>query len=353
MGMSFDRRAVLKSVGVGTFGLAAPFAVTSAMAQARSIVVRDLGIGTSFMDAYGRAFTEATGIGVQPVTGANDPIGQIKQMVETRSYTWDMSIVARQVANQLAADGPGYLEPLRIEDAPGYRALPEAFPSPFYAGNDVVATVLGYRTDTVRTAPRSWTDFLDVAKIPGRRAMRRNPVDSIEQALLADGVAPDRLYPCDFDRAFRKLGAVRRNISVWWTSGAQSTQLLQSGEVDLCPTWNGRVQAAIRAGAPVAIMWEQSLWQTEGWVILKGGPKADLCREFIKFALDPARQAIFAQATGYGPTIAAALDRLDPAVARTLPTHADNRASAINVDVDFWTANRDAATERFNRWVVG
>lgn len=341
-----SRRTVL----VGSSAtLAAPAIVR---AQARKIVVRDLGIGTSFMDAYGRAFTQAAGIEVQPITGANDPIGQIKQMVDAKTYVWDMSIVSRQVANQLARDGAGYLEPLRIDDAAGYKALPEMFRSPVYAGNDVVATVLGYRTDAVRTPPRSWADFFNTAGIRGRRAMRRNPVDSVEQALLADGVAPDKLYPLDFDRAFRSLDKIKKDIAVWWTSGAQSTQLLQSGEVDLCPSWNGRVQGAINAGAPVAIMWDQALWQTEGWVILKGGPNADLCREFIKFVLDPVRQAIFARATGYGPTLEAAIQHVDAAVAKTLPTHPDNRKGAILVDVDNWSVSRDQATERFNRWIT-
>lgn len=345
-----SRRSLLAGGAAGAIGLAMPNIVR---AQARRIVVRDLGIGTSFMDAYGRAFTQATGIEVQPITGANDPIALIKQMVDTKTYTWDMSIVSRQVANQLAADGAGYLEPLRIEDSAGWKALPDLFRAPFYAGNDVVATVLGYRTDTVKTAPKGWADFFDTAKLPGRRAMRRSPVDTVEQALLGDGVAGDKLFPLDFDRAFKKLDAVKKDIGVWWTSGAQSTQLLQSGEVDMCPTWNGRAQAAINSGAPVAIMWDQALWQSEGWVILKGGPNADLCREFIKFALAPERQAIFAKATGYGPTIPAAIEQLEPAVARTMPTFPANRASAILVDVDFWTRSRDAATERFNRWVVG
>lgn len=322
-------------------------------AQTRKIVVRDLGIGTSFMDAYGKAFTQATGIEVQPVTGANDPIALIKQMVDSKTYTWDMSIVSRQVANQLSADGAGYLEPLKIDDAPGWKALPEMFRSPVYAGNDVVATVLGYRTDTVKTPPKSWADFFDTAKIPGRRAMRRSPVDSMEQALLGDGVAGDKLFPLDFDRAYKRLDAMKKNVAVWWTSGAQSTQLLQSGEVDLCPTWNGRAQAAVNSGAPVAIMWDQALWQSEGWAILKGTPNADLCREFIKFALAPERQAIFAKATGYGPTLPAAINSIDPAVAKTLPTFPANRASAVLVDVDFWTKNRDLAAERFNKWIVG
>ncbi len=342
-----SRRAVLAG-GLAT--LAMPSVIR---AQTRKIVIRDLGIGTSFVDAYGRPFTQATGIEVQPVTGANDPIALIKQMVDSKTYSWDMSIVARQVANQLAADGAGYLEPLKIDDAPGWKALPEMFRSPFYAGNDVVATVLGYRTDTVKTAPKGWADFFDTAKFPGRRAMRRSPVDTVEQALMGDGVAGDKLFPLDFDRAFRRLDRVKKDVAVWWTSGAQSTQLLQSGEVDFCPTWNGRAQAAIRSGAPVAIMWDQALWQSEGWVILKGGPNADLCREFIKFALAEERQAIFAAATGYGPTLPDAIDKIDPAIAATLPTFPANRASATLVDVDFWTANRDAATERFNKWVIG
>ena len=344
------RRNVLGTAASAASLIAMPSIIR---AQAKKIVVRDLGIGSSFMDAYGTAFTKATGIEVQPVTGANDPIALIKQMVETKTYTWDMSIVSRQVANQLVASGEGYLEPLKLENDAGWKSLPTTFRSPFYAGNDVVATVLGYRTDTVKTPPKNWADFFNAAKVPGRRAMRRSPVDSIEQALLADGVPGERLFPLDFDRAFKRLDAIKKDVAVWWTSGAQSTQLLQSGEVDLCPTWNGRAQAAINSGAPVAIMWNQALWQSEGWVILKGGPNADLCREFIKFALAPERQAIFAKATGYGPTIPATIDKMDPAVAKTLPTHPDNTGNVILVDVDFWTANRDAASERFNKWVVG
>ena len=213
--------------------------------------------------------------------------------------------------------------------------------------------MLAYRTDSVKTPPQSWADFFDTAKLPGRRAMRRAPVDSVEQALLADGVPGDKLFPLDFDRAFARLDRMKKDVAVWWTSGAQSTQLLQSGEVDFCPTWNGRAQAAINSGAPVAIMWEQALWQSEGWGILKGTPNADLCREFIKFALAPERQAIWAKETGYGPTLPDAIGKMDPALAKTLPTFPANRASAILVDVDFWTAHRDAASERFNKWVVG
>ena len=36
---------------------------------------------------------------------------------------------------------------------------------------------------------------------------------------MADGVAPDKLYPLDVDRAFKKLEEIKPNITVWWTSG--------------------------------------------------------------------------------------------------------------------------------------
>lgn len=332
--------------------MAAPF-IRPASAQGRRIVVRDLGIGTSFTDAYAAPFRQATGIEVVPVTAQHEPVGLIKQMVDSRTYTWDAAIVSRAAANQLAQDGSGYLEPLNLASSPGYAALADGFKSPVYAGNDVVATVLAYRTDRVRTPPTSWADLWDSRGRPGRRAMRRFPFDTIEQALMADGVAPASLFPLDFDRAYRALDRIRRDVAVWWTSGAQTSQVLQAGEVDYCPAWNGRAQVAINAGAPVRIMWEQALWQTEGWVILKGTPRADLCREFIAFALDARRQAVFANATGYGPTLTDAIQHVQPNLQAAMPTHPDNALSATIVDVDFWARERDAAVDRFNRWVVG
>ncbi len=141
------------------------------------------------------------------------------------------------------------------------------------AGGDL-AGVHGHRRvfDDLRLPDRhgeersaSWTDFFNVEKFPGRRAMRKNPIDSLEQALLADGVPLDKLYPLDVDRAFKVLDKIKPHIAVWWTGGAQSTQLLQSGEVEMTTGWNARLQAAIDGGAPAKIIWNQGLYSIEGW----------------------------------------------------------------------------------------
>ena len=46
-------------------------------------------------------------------------------------------------------------------------------------------------------------------KFPGRRALRNHPIATLEAALMADGVAPDKLYPLDVDRAFKKLEEIK------------------------------------------------------------------------------------------------------------------------------------------------
>ena len=46
--------------------------------------------------------------------------------------------------------------------------------------------------------PKSWADFWDVAKFPGRRAVRRTPpVWTVDAALKADGVKDSEFYPID------------------------------------------------------------------------------------------------------------------------------------------------------------
>src|SRR5690606_34475398 len=127
----------------------------------------------------------------------------------------------------------GYLQPLNVK-SPYLDSTPAEYKNDYFAGCNVFAVVLAYRTDAFedkgKQPPQSWADFFDTKKFPGRRAMRKHPFDTIEQALLADGVPLDKLYPLDFDRAYKKLDTIKNVIDVWWTGGAQTSQLLKSGE---------------------------------------------------------------------------------------------------------------------------
>lgn len=317
--------------------------------RSASITVRDP--GGSYVDAFREAFylpfEAKTGIKVIPAVAAHDPTAQIKAMVEAKTYTWDVALLALSAQQLLTTQN--LLEPLNIQGS-AWDDLPAAYRSPHFAGVDIYTAVLAYRTDTMTNAPTSWRDMWNTKDFPGRRSLRNNPFDTTEIALLADGVSPAHVYPCDTERAYRSLNRIKPNVNVWWSQGAQSTQLIQSGEVDMIAIWNGAAQRVIDAGAPVAIQWNQNIANVEGWTVLRGTPKAQAARDFVAFTMQPRQQAVLAKHMAYGPANPKAYEFIDAKRATQLSTHPDYRKLAVNIDNNYWAANKDQAQERFNAW---
>jgi putative spermidine/putrescine transport system substrate-binding protein len=272
-------------------------------------------------------------------------------MVETRSFIWDVALLSPGNIWRLAKP-KNFLEPLGItkDSAPGM--MPDML-WPGYVGIDVFATTMAYRTDKYGdVGPSNWADFFDPQKFPGHRALYKQPTGTLEVALMAAGVEPAKLYPLDLDLAFKSLDKIRKYVSVWWTSGAQSTQLLQSGEVDMLLIWNARAQAAIDSGSPAKIVWNQGLFSSDGWSIPLGSPNAELAKQFVRFCLDPARHASFAETLAYGPTNLAAYDKIPPARAALLPTYPPNLKYLRASDDEWWGDNFTRVAERFEDWLL-
>jgi putative spermidine/putrescine transport system substrate-binding protein len=353
--LGVSRRTVLKTGAAAGVVLGAPWVWRRAHAQPKRIVIRDPGgpFTVAFTEAFHKPFREATGIESVGVASAHEPTSQIKSMVDTKTYTWDMALLSQAAADQLVKEGE-YVQKIGLDSHPDVSEIRPEFKTPYNYGNDVYTALIAYRTDVFKgkKAPLTWKDLWDVKGVPGRRSIRKHPFDTIEEALLADGVPKEKLYPCDIDRALKSLDRIKKDVAVWWTAGAQTSQMLKTGEVDMIPTWNARAQAAIDDGAPAALSWEQGLWAVEGWSILRGTPNADLCREFIKFAVNAKRQAAYTPHLSYGPTNPGAYKHIDQKRALLLPTHPDNYAKAIKVDYEYWGSNKDKVTERFNAWLL-
>lgn len=285
------------------------------------------------------------------VARESQPVAQFAAMVQTKNYVWDVTTLT------LSADIPyleakGLLEPIGLKASDFPDIMPEAI-TPKWLGVDVYSTVLAYRADKFKdNGPKSWADFWDVKKFPGRRCLRRSPLDTLEQALLADGVPLDKLYPLDVDRAFKSLDRIKPHINIWWTSGAQAMQAIQSGDVDMISTWNGRAQAAKDAGAPVNIVWNQGLYSIEGWGIPKGTPRADAAKQFVRFCADAKRQALLTRTLAYGPTNKKAFETISKERATLLPTAPDNIRDMKLPSPQWWEENRQKVTERFNSWII-
>ena len=191
-------------------------------------------------------------------------------------------------------------------------------------------------------------------KFPGRRSLRKNPIDTLEQALLADGVPLDKLYPLDVDRAFKSLDKIKPHVEVWWTGGAQSTQLLQSGEVDMITGWNARLASGDRrrrrrrrsSGTKGSI-------RSRAGAFRRAGPRADAARQFIRFCSDRGASGGLYRGAGVWarPTSTPTRHRAGAGQAA-----ADARRTTCKqmrvANENWWSENRAAVTERFNSWLL-
>lgn len=346
--ISLTRRTVLLGAGAA---LAAPAILRPAYGST-TLTVADPGgpFSPAFRKAFYAPFEKETGMTIANVAREAEPTAQFKSIVETGTFIWDVCTLT--LSARMILEKQDLLEPTGVEaaDAPGM--MKEAL-FPNFVGTDVYSTIFAYRTDKLKdNAPKSWTDFWNVESFPGRRSLRRNPIDTLEQALLADGVPLEELYPLDLDRAFASLDKIKPHVDVWWTGGAQSTQLLYSGEVDMISGWNARLQAAIDGGTPAELVWNQGLYSVEGWGIPKGNPKADAAREFVKFCTRPEQQALYTSDLAYGPTNQKAYDSIDAERAKILPTAPANISQMRLASEDWWSEHRADVTERFNAWLL-
>ncbi|MFC3997314.1 ABC transporter substrate-binding protein [Nocardiopsis sediminis] len=216
-------------------------------------------------------------------------------------------------------------------------------------GHTIFSNVLAYRTDMFGgKEPEGWADFFDLDKFPGRRGLRNFPSGAVlEIALTADGVAPEDLYPIDFDRAFAKLDTIK-DETVFWTTGAQSAQLIADGEVSMVQVWNGRVYNLQKEGAPIAIQWNQHFIQADSLVVPRGA-NVEHAMDLARFCLSAENNAKLSRHIPYGPTNREALDLVEPSMVEHLPT------SYLDIGIDFdnrWlNANRAEVDSRWQNWV--
>ena len=218
-------------------------------------------------------------------------------------------------------------------------------------GSSYYSTIMAWRKDAA--APKDWAEFFDTEKFPGKRALPDYPDYLLPFAAIADGVAPDEVAKgFDLDRAFKKLEELKPNLALWWSSGAQSVQLLTDGEIDMEAVWNGRAQAAIEGGASADYTYNQGIYDVECFMVLKGTKHKDAAMKIINTMLDAKNQATAASMIDYGPVNPKAFDTgIIPADRKKrLPSAPDNLKVQAPLDAA-WYATADA-DKAFARWTT-
>jgi len=206
-----------------------------------------------------------------------------------------------------------------------------------------VRTVLAWDRGRIDALP-TWSDFWDVARHPGKRALRRDPRTTLEIALMADGVAPQDVYSVlstsdGVARAFHKLNQLRPYI-VWWNTPDEAAHILKSGSALMASIPQGAAPtdpisaSAARQTRSFGIQTAQSVAQGLSWGIVSGSTSTEIsdARDLLAFADKT--------------TVRADLLSRYPA----LP-HDARPDGVLQMDPVFWRAHLQDLKKQFETWL--
>jgi putative spermidine/putrescine transport system substrate-binding protein len=339
---------ILALTGLTTLG------ADAAAAQQKTLTISSW--GGAFQKAQRQAWFDVVekelGITIKEETTSG--IGDIRAQVASGRPTWDLSTQGAYTCALLEKEGRlEKLDPAVVND-PG---VPKELKSDYWISQIVYSVAIGWRKDIYGDKrPSGWSAFWDTKTFPGPRSMRRHPIYNLEAALIADGVEPDKLYPLDVDRAFKKLESLRPHVLVWWNSGAQSAQVLQDGEVNMVGAWNGRIQALMdekESADKIGITFDQQMLVSDCWLIPKGAPNKDLANKAIAIMMRPDVQAALPKYINYAPANNKAYETglITEEMAAKLPNSPQNVKKGFTMSVDWWVQNTDEMVKRFDAFL--
>jgi putative spermidine/putrescine transport system substrate-binding protein len=278
-----------------------------------------------------------------------DALPMVKAQGAAGKPVWD--VIDTPPSNCIRGGNEGLIEKLDLSKMPNVQAMPEAYRTPYSVAYEFYSSVLAYNKKSLKKVPQSWAEFWDVKNFPGTRSLRNDPMGTLEAALLSDGVPRDKLYPLDVDRAYKRLQQIKPDIAVWWSSGGQSAQLLNDGEVDMLMIWNGRASAVRKDNKDIDFTYNDGLLQNTQLCILKNAPNYATAVKFVNEAVSPDLQANLPLYIDYGPGNPAAFDtgKLTAERARELPSSPDNAAKQALLSEQWWSSPAGIAAK--DRWL--
>ncbi|MCC8984545.1 extracellular solute-binding protein [Bradyrhizobium acaciae] len=200
--------------------------------------------------------------------------------------------------------------------------------------------------------PTNFAEYFDLEKFPGRRTLRNYASETLEAALLGDGVAPHKIYPLDLDRAFKVLDRIKPSIASWTAATPQTYSLLQAGEVAFSYTYANRAKATNEpgGGTPVAFSFEQNLLSPDPLVVLKGAPNKENAMKYLAYYMRPDVLVRQCNLTASVPNSKKAMSMLSAETRKWMPDM--NNPNNLILDGAYWADNLDAVSRRFKEWIL-
>ncbi|MDX6748588.1 ABC transporter substrate-binding protein [Geminicoccaceae bacterium 1502E] len=348
-----SRRSVL--VGAAGAAIAAPWIWPRRAAAAQQLLVRTP--GGSFDDYKRKAvyepFQQETGIEIVPVAATS-----AKLLAMFKSGHVELDLIDTGDGILLELEKSNYLMPIPYEKFsytdPG--DLDPVIKREYQVGSFIYAMALAYNTEKFPkgSEPRSWADFWDPKNFPGPRTLpaMASGTPALEQALIADGVPRDKLYPLDIERAFASLSRIRSSIPKFWDTGALSTQLLSNNEVVMGSLWSTRVQVAADQGAPLAIQWNENSLLVQAYGIPKDSRNAEAAVKFIDYASSPEVQSRWLATYKAIPVNQKSYSAMAPELLDPDANVPWTRSKGFVLDIGWWSDNRPKVNDYWSDWII-
>lgn len=160
---------------------------------------------------FGDPFSAETGVQIQYVESGSRFDAQVIAQEQSGNVLWDLLDADGQKVPQLTTRG--YLEkfPPPIVTTLKELSRPGTITDSTVSYGDA-ANVIVCDPKLASKCPKTPQELWDATDFPGPRMLVNNPVITLPFALEADGVAPNKVWPLDLDRAIWSMEKIKPQV---------------------------------------------------------------------------------------------------------------------------------------------
>jgi len=218
------------------------------------------------------------------------------------------------------------------------------------------ASLLMYKNSSYKdNPPKNWQDFFDTQNFPGIRAIDGTGEPSgmlIEQAIIAAGGSTKNMTIADIDLGINKIRELGPD-TIFWKTGNEAQQLVESGEVDMLMIWGGRAMSATRNGVDYTPVWQDWFMGMDQLVIPIGAKNPDASHALINYWLGKEPNEIYTSVLGHTPINKDAKPQVDEITAAFMMTSEERQRQRYHWNTPFWVENFEVAAEKWAELLVG
>jgi len=298
-----------------------------------------------------KPFEKESGLTVKQ--GVSEALAAVKIQVQSKNVQFDLVELAG--GDFLAGMRDDLFEPVdtsivKLDKVPALAKHPNGIQYALFLSG------MGYDRRKIpdAEAPKTWADAYDINRYKGMRALSKHisTTPTLENALLADGVPIDKLYPLDVDRALNSLKKLGKNI-YWYENNQEPINFLQQQLGPIANVASGRVEIANRGGAGIGFVYNQLQLSGDYLTVPKGAKNKEGAFRLMNFIINNDQAAVnWMTDTTYMLSNEKAVALMPPDVAAKLPTSPAMKGKFFSKDIDWWGANFNTVTVRFQQFIA-